>query len=120
MHKLAATTFVQAVESPTLAIMVPLLLRGLRERVTAVRRKAAVITDNMAKLVDNPLDAAVFLPRLLPVLSGGSTSINAVLVHLAPAADGAAVDIMRRVLNTIPMDGVIVIGEGESDFHWSG
>lgn len=28
------------------------------------------------------------------------------------AADGAAVDIMRRVLNTIPMDGVIVIGEG--------
>jgi fructose-1,6-bisphosphatase II len=36
------------------------------------------------------------------------------------AADGAAVDIMRRVLNTIPMDGVIVIGEGESDFHWSG
>lgn len=31
------------------------------------------------------------------------------------AADGAAVDIMRRVLNTIPMDGVIVIGEGEKD-----
>ena len=29
------------------------------------------------------------------------------------AADKAAVDIMRRVLNTIPMDGVIVIGEGE-------
>jgi len=28
------------------------------------------------------------------------------------AADKAAVDIMRRVLNTIPMDGVIVIGEG--------
>ena len=29
------------------------------------------------------------------------------------AADKAAVDIMRRVLNTIPMDGVIVIGVGE-------
>ena len=40
VHKLAATTFVQTVEAPTLAILVPLLLRGLRERVTAVRRKA--------------------------------------------------------------------------------
>jgi len=66
VHKLGATTFVQAVEAPTLALMVPLLLRGLRERQTAVRRKAALITDNMAKLVDSPLDAAVFLPRLLP------------------------------------------------------
>ena len=123
MHKLAATTFVQAVESPTLAIVVPLLLRGLRERVTAVRRKvrwvlslifflsrsrsvkekrrkkahslefslslslslkkkknqttqAAVITDNMAKLVDNPLDAAVFLPRLLPDLEKMAKEIS--------------------------------------------
>jgi elongation factor 3 len=66
VHKLGATTFVQAVEAPTLSLMVPLLLRGLRERQTAVRRKAALITDNMAKLVDSPLDAAVFLPRLLP------------------------------------------------------
>ena len=31
------------------------------------------------------------------------------------AADGAAVDAMRLVLNTVPMDGVVVIGEGEKD-----
>lgn len=30
-------------------------------------------------------------------------------------ADGAAVDAMREVLNTIEMDGVVVIGEGEKD-----
>src|SRR6185503_9706761 len=30
-------------------------------------------------------------------------------------ADGAAVDAMRVVLNTIPMDGIVVIGEGEKD-----
>jgi len=29
------------------------------------------------------------------------------------AADGAAVDAMRLVLNTVSMDGVVVIGEGE-------
>jgi fructose-1,6-bisphosphatase II len=31
------------------------------------------------------------------------------------AADQAAVDAMRKVLNTVEMDGVIVIGEGEKD-----
>ena len=31
------------------------------------------------------------------------------------AADGAAVDAMRLVLNTVAMDGVVVIGEGEKD-----
>jgi fructose-1,6-bisphosphatase II len=30
-------------------------------------------------------------------------------------ADGAAVDAMRVVLNTLPMDGIVVIGEGEKD-----
>ena len=56
----------QAVEAPTLAMLVPLLVRGMAERQTAIKRKTAVITDNMAKLVDDPVDAAVFLPRLLP------------------------------------------------------
>jgi fructose-1,6-bisphosphatase II len=32
-----------------------------------------------------------------------------------PAADKAAVDAMRLVLNSIQMDGIIVIGEGEKD-----
>ena len=31
------------------------------------------------------------------------------------AADQAAVDAMRIVLDTVPMDGVVVIGEGEKD-----
>src|ERR1700749_2691909 len=31
------------------------------------------------------------------------------------AADGAAVDAMRFVLDTVSMDGTVVIGEGEKD-----
>src|SRR5919199_4406543 len=31
------------------------------------------------------------------------------------AADGAAVDAMRLMLDTVRMDGVVVIGEGEKD-----
>ncbi len=31
------------------------------------------------------------------------------------AADGAAVDAMRHMMSTVPMDGLVVIGEGEKD-----
>lgn len=68
VHKLAGTTFVQVVEAPCLALLVPLLLKGLRERVTAIKRKCAVIIDNMSKLVEDPREAMVFLPKLLPEL----------------------------------------------------
>ncbi|CAO3613512.1 unnamed protein product [Mucor hiemalis] len=68
IHLLGATTFVQEVDSATLSIMVPLLGRGLNERQTAIKRKAALIIDNMSKLVDDPDVAAPFLPLLLPAL----------------------------------------------------
>jgi len=55
---------------------VPLLLRGLREKTTATKRQSAVIIDNMSKLVDDPLDAAPFLPLLLPALTLNADSIS--------------------------------------------
>jgi len=75
MHKMAGVTFVQSVESPALAMVVPLLLRGLREKQTATKRQSAVIINNMSKLVDNPIDAAPFLPLLLPALETNASSI---------------------------------------------
>eukprot|EP00957_Ditylum_brightwellii_P035051 2657238-Ditylum_brightwellii.AAC.1 len=75
MHAMAGVTFVQSVESPALAMVVPLLLRGLREKTIATKRQSAVIIDNMSKLVDNPLDAAPFLPLLLPALETNAESI---------------------------------------------
>jgi len=75
MHQMAGVTFVQSVESPALAMVVPLLLRGLREKTTATKRQSAVIINNMSKLVDDPLDAAPFLPLLLPALETNASSI---------------------------------------------
>jgi elongation factor 3 len=75
MHQMAGVTFVQSVECPALAMVVPLLLRGLREKTIATKRQSAVIIDNMSKLVDNPLDAAPFLPLLLPALETNAESI---------------------------------------------
>ncbi|KAL5340360.1 P-loop containing nucleoside triphosphate hydrolase protein [Aspergillus crustosus] len=69
IHLLGATTFVSDVTGPTLAIMTPLLERGLQQRgETAIMRKAAVIIDNMCKLVEDPEIVAPFLPKLLPEL----------------------------------------------------
>lgn len=76
MHKLAGVTFVQSVESSALAMVVPLLLRGLREKNNATKRQSAVIIDNMSKLVDNPISAAPFLPLLLPALETNAESIS--------------------------------------------
>jgi len=76
MHQLAGVTFVQSVESAALAMVVPLLLRGLKEKNTATKRQSAVIIDNMSKLVDNPADAGPFLPLLLPALTSNAQSIS--------------------------------------------
>jgi hypothetical protein len=65
----------QSVESPALAMVVPLLLRGLRVTATATKRQSAVIIENMSKLVDDPADAAPFLPLLMPALETAAANI---------------------------------------------
>lgn len=52
----------QSVEAPALAVMVPLLVKGLREA-TAIQRKSCVIITNMSKLVNSPREASNFLPK---------------------------------------------------------
>ncbi|KAA8897434.1 elongation factor 3, variant 1 [Sphaerosporella brunnea] len=69
VHLLGATVFVENVYAPTLSIMVPLLERGLADRDTTIKRKSAVIIDNMCKLVEDPQIVAPFLPKLMPGLN---------------------------------------------------
>jgi elongation factor 3 len=76
MHKLAGVTFVQSVSASALAMVVPLLLRGLRSNLTATRRQSAVIIDNMSKLIDEPIDAAPFLPTLLPEVEKAADAMS--------------------------------------------
>jgi len=69
IHALSATTFVQSVTAPVLALLVPLLVRGVSTGVPrAIQRKSCVILENMAKLVDNIEDVRVFLPQLVPLV----------------------------------------------------
>lgn len=97
VHVLGATTFVSEVTMATLSIMAPLLSRGLAERETAIKRKAAVIVDNMCKLVDDPQVVAPFLNKLLPALKANFSTI----------ADPEAREVTNRALNTLRRVGAV-------------
>ena len=76
VYALAGTTFVQTVTASALSITVPVLARGFTEKKTAIVRKCAVITENMAKLVEKAADVAPFMPILEPALLKGLESIS--------------------------------------------
>jgi len=101
VHLLGATTFVTDVHEPTLAIMVPLLERGLVERETAIKRKSAVIVDNMCKLVEDPQIVAAFLPKLMPALNKNYDTL----------ADPEAREKTRQGLDTLIRVGAVKDGK---------
>ena len=94
IHGLAATTFVQAVEAPHLAIIVPLLNRGLQDRAQAIQRKSCLIADNMAKLVDDPVHAAPFLPSVMPLVKRVSEEVADPEIR---AVAGRALKTLQRI-----------------------
>ncbi|KAG9318232.1 P-loop containing nucleoside triphosphate hydrolase protein [Chiua virens] len=99
---LSATTFVSEVDSPTLSLMVPLLSRGLSEKLTSTKRKVAVIVDNMSKLVDSPVTVRPFLPKLLPGLIKVETSIG----------DPEARGVVGKAIATLRQVGQVPEGDG--------
>ncbi|CAG8012071.1 unnamed protein product [Penicillium salamii] len=101
VHLLGATTFVTDVTGPTLAIMVPLLDRGLVERETAIKRKTAVIVDNMCKLVEDPQLVAPFLPKMLPGLNKNFETL----------ADPEAREKTKQALDTLARVGEVKDGK---------
>ncbi|KAK5655992.1 hypothetical protein OQA88_5130 [Cercophora sp. LCS_1] len=68
IHALSQTTFVAIVTSPVLALLTPFLERSLNNPGTPqeVLRQTVVITENLTKLVHDPIEARTFLPKLQP------------------------------------------------------
>ncbi|KAJ3022842.1 translational activator of GCN4 [Thoreauomyces humboldtii] len=67
LSALLDTAFVHYIDAPSLALLVPILQRGLRERSTDIKKRAAQIMGNMATLTD-PKDLVPYLPSLMPEL----------------------------------------------------
>lgn len=55
-----------SVDAPSLALLVPIVHRGLRERSAETKKKAAQIVGNMSSLVSEHKDMLPYLSLLLP------------------------------------------------------
>lgn len=96
---LLQTTFVNSVDAPSLALLVPIVHRGLRERSAETKKKAAQIVGNMCSLVTEPKDMIPYIGLLLP-------EVKKVLVDPIPEVRSVAA---RAV-------GSLIRGMGEENF----
>jgi elongation factor 3 len=75
LEKIASQALVNDVDIPTLALIVPMLVRAMREKKVVSQRKAAVIMDTLSKLIKNPIYARIFYPKLSWILDKGINEI---------------------------------------------
>lgn len=69
------TTFINSIDAPSLALLVPIVHRGLRERSADTKKKAAQIVGNMCSLVTEPNDMIPYIGLLIP-------EVKKVVIHL--------------------------------------
>ncbi|KAH6560638.1 hypothetical protein BASA62_010347 [Batrachochytrium salamandrivorans] len=67
LSALLDTTFVHYIDAPSLALLVPIIHRGLKERSGETKKKGAQIMGNMSTLTDQR-DLVPYLPTLIPTL----------------------------------------------------
>jgi len=75
VERLAGCVFVQNVETPALAVMVPVLTRGLNDKSEEVKRTCCQIVDNMCKVVEDPAEVQPVMPKLQPLVKGATEKI---------------------------------------------
>jgi hypothetical protein len=68
LEALIETEFLHAIDAPSLALIVPILHRGLRDRAATTKRYGALITGNICTMINDPRDFFPYLPTLIPDL----------------------------------------------------
>jgi HEAT repeat protein len=68
LEALIETEFLHAIDAPSLALIVPILHRGLRDRAATTKRYGALITGNICTMINDPRDFVPYLPTLMPDL----------------------------------------------------
>jgi len=67
---LIETEFLHAIDAPSLALIVPILHRGLRDRAATTKRYGALITGNICTMINDPRDFIPYITTLMPDLKG--------------------------------------------------
>jgi len=75
LEKLASTPLVNDIDIPTLGLLIPMLVRAMREKKVVCQRKAAVVMDTLCKLIKNPVYARIFYEKLTWILDKGINEI---------------------------------------------
>ena len=68
LETLIETEFLHAIDAPSLALIAPILHRGLRDRGATTKRFGGLITGNITTMINDPKDLLPYLPVLLPDL----------------------------------------------------
>ncbi|KAJ3294416.1 translational activator of GCN4 [Borealophlyctis nickersoniae] len=96
LSALLDTSFVHYIDAPSLALLVPILQRGLKERSAEVKKKAAQIMGNMASLTEHR-DLIPYLPGLMP-------GLKEVLVDPVPQARAIAAKALGNMIEKLGED----------------
>jgi elongation factor 3 len=75
LEVLASTPFVNDIDIPTLSLLIPILVRAMREKKVVCQRKAAVVMETLCKLIKNPVYARIFYDKLTWILDKGINEI---------------------------------------------
>jgi len=117
------TTFVNAVDAASLALLVPVIQRGLKHRSTELKKKAATIVGNMCNLVADPKDVSPYLPDLLPILKNAILDASPEMRTTAAQALGSLVksmgdqdyeELQKYLLVTMKSDANLVVRAGSA------
>merc|ERR1719174_1459922 len=76
VEELAGCIFVQNVEGPALAVLTPVLIRGLNSRHEPTMRRCCVIVDNMCKLIDDLREGSPLLAEVRHLVLKASEAMS--------------------------------------------
>lgn len=68
LEALLACEFMHSIDAPSLALLVPVLQRGLKDRSADIKRKAALITGNTCSMISEAKDLLPYLEAIVPGL----------------------------------------------------
>ncbi|KAJ2786481.1 translational activator of GCN4, partial [Coemansia linderi] len=93
LRTLLHTAFIHYIDAPSLALVIPILQRGMCARTASTKRNAAQIMGSMATLTD-PKDLAPYLTELVPLLRN-------VLVDPVPEARATSAKALGSLVNKL-------------------
>ncbi|KIY43656.1 translational activator GCN1 [Fistulina hepatica ATCC 64428] len=96
LSTLLKTSFMHFIDHSSLALLLPIIERGLKERGAETKKKAAQIVGNLASLTDSK-DFVPYLPELLPL-------VHVVLVDPVPEARATAAKALGTLVERLGED----------------